>query len=41
MKLFFASRSAARLFASKSSEYKLVDMGAAAPIRRRWAVKVK
>jgi hypothetical protein len=41
MKLFFASRSAARRFASKNSEYKLVDMGAAASIRRRWAVKVK
>lgn len=41
MKLFFASRAAARRFAMKSESYKLVDMGAAASIRRRWAVKVK
>jgi hypothetical protein len=39
MKLFFASRSKARTFASTTAR-STVDVGAAAPEGRRWAVDV-
>jgi hypothetical protein len=39
MKLFFASRSKARTFATKTSR-SAADQGPAAPAGRRWAVEV-